>query len=61
MQLQDFLCGQDVAGLAAVLYGQSVNGQDFLELSREDFVQELRLSPFGARKLVQTRARFLEQ
>ena len=56
MQLQDFLCGQDVAGLAAELYGQSVNGQDFLELSRE---QELRLSPFGARKLVQTRERFL--
>ena len=34
---------------------------DLLELSREDFVQELRLSTFGARKLVETRARFLAQ
>ncbi len=59
-QLQDFLGGQDLAGLASVLYSQSVNGEDFLQLSDAEFVKDLRLSPFGAKKLVKTRSHFLD-
>ena len=56
--------GKGTYGLHAYVAGKvrkTKNGKPNGDHPAEDFERELRLSPFGARKLVQTRARFLEQ
>ena len=49
----------DMAGLADQLYAQSVNGADFLDLTEVEFVEELRISPFAAKKLIIARNHFV--
>ena len=39
--LHDYLEAHDMAGLAAQLHSQSVDGSDFLSLSKEALTQEL--------------------
>ena len=58
-ELQDYLHAHDMAGLADQLYGQSVNGRDFLDLTESQFVKELHMSPFAAKKLVIARNDFV--
>ena len=57
--LHDYLEAHDMAGLAAQLHSQSVDGSDFLSLSQEELTQELRLTPFAAKKLLKAREEFL--
>ena len=59
-ELRDYLSAHDLVGLAAHLYGQSVNGADFLHLREAQFVDELRCTPFAARKLLAARTAFLD-
>ena len=58
-ELQDYLHAHDMAGLADQLYAQSVNGADFLDLTEVEFVEELRISPFAAKKLIIARNHFV--
>ena len=58
-RLHDYLEAHDMAGLAAQLHRQSVDGSDFLSLSEEALTQELRLTPFAAKKLLKAREDFL--
>ena len=58
-ELRDYLTAHDLAGLATHLHGQSVNGKDFLDLSETELVEDLRCTPFAARKLVAARAKYL--
>ena len=50
---------EDMSGPAADLYRQGVNGADFLALSESAYVQDLRVTPFVAKKLLKLRAELL--
>ena len=59
-ELRDYLSAHDLAGLAAYLYEQSVNGKDLLHLTEATLVNELRCTPFAARKILAARTAFLD-
>ena len=58
--LRSLLEMQNMWGPASHLFSQSVNGTDFLELDEKQLVDEVRVTPFVAKKLVRVRAELLE-
>lgn len=59
-ELATFLEGEDLRGPAAALRTAGVNGSDFLSWTNEsDMANDLRLTPFAARKLLACREKFL--
>ena len=58
-ELARFLEERDLAGLAKHLAAQGVNGSDFAALTFDEFVGDVRVTPFAAKKLVATREAFL--
>ena len=60
--LATFLEGEDLSGPANVLRSAGVNGADFLLWTSEAaLVEDLRVTPFTARKLLSCRAHFLAE
>ena len=57
--LRSFLEGRDMVGPAGHLFAQGMNGEDFAELSETDFIHEVKVTPFAARKLARIRDAFL--
>ena len=58
----NFFNSMDACGIAAVLQANSVNGSDLLLFqSAEQLVEDLRLTPFAARKVLALRTTFLDQ
>ena len=55
------LTTEDAEGLAKLLRNSSVNGADFRGLSENDLVMDLKMTNFGARKLMLLKAKLLEQ
>ena len=52
----------DACGIASVMQANSVNGSDLLLFqSAEQLVEDLRLTPFAARKVLALRTTFLDQ
>ena len=49
----------DMHGLVAHLHAQSVHGADFLALTEKELVEEVRATPFVAKKLLSMRTTFL--
>ena len=56
-----FLKGCDLEGPAQTCYVSGVAGADLLELSEEELINSVRLTPFAARKIVKARDSFLAQ
>ena len=54
-----FLRGCDLEGPAATCYTSAVAGADLLELTREELINDVKLTPFAAQKIVKARDRFL--
>ena len=54
-----FAKAKDLAGPAAGLYASGVNGADLLDLDEATLVDDVRLTPFAARKLIRARDAFL--
>ena len=50
-----YLEGEDLAGPARVIHANAVNGTDFLNLTFAVLTDELRMSPFAARKVLSAR------
>ena len=59
-ELRTALTEQDMCGPAEDLFKQGVDGADFLSFTPETIVNELRLSPFVAKKLCKVRAALLQ-
>ena len=61
-EVGSFFNSMDACGIAAVLQANSVNGSDLLLFqSAEQLVEDLRLTPFAARKVLALRTTFLDQ
>lgn len=58
-ELSRFLEERDLSGPAAHLATQGVNGKDFLNLTKEEFIQDVRVTPFVANKSMSVRESFL--
>ena len=59
-ELATFLEGEDLRGPAAALRTAGVNGSDFLSwINESDAANDLRLTPFTARKRLACREEFL--
>ena len=58
--LRFLLEAQDMSGPAAHLFSQSVNGADFLALTETELVNDVRVTPFVAKKLLKARAKLSE-
>ena len=54
-----FLNSRDLRGLAELCYTNGVNGADLAQLHEATVIEELRLTPFQAKKLLGARAAFL--
>ena len=54
-----FALARDLAGPAAVLHASGVNGADLLTVDEAALVNDVRLTPFGARKVLRARDVFL--
>ena len=54
-----FLRARDLAGPAATLFASGVNGADLLEMTPQVLVNDVRLTAFAARKVVDLRDAFL--
>ncbi len=54
-----FAPARDLAGPSAVLHASGVNGADLLALDEAVLVNDVRLTPFGARKVLRARDAFL--
>ena len=54
-----FLDENDLAGPADIARASGVNGSDLLQLSLDDLIKEVRMTPFAAKKVVAARAAFL--
>ena len=54
-----FFESKDAVGLATTLSANSVQGKDFLLFTAGDFVADLRMTRFGARKALALRDAFL--
>ena len=50
--LRGLLEMQDMSGPASQLFSQSVNGSDLLALTEKELVEEVRVTPFVAKKLL---------
>ena len=48
-------------GPGSHLFSQSVNGQDFLDLCEKAWVDDVRVTPFVARKLVKLRSMLMDE
>ena len=48
-----------MAGPAAALFASGVNGSDLLEVTVDVLAKEVRVTPFGARKVLAARDAFL--
>jgi len=59
-ELRTFLEGKDLSGPAAALHANGVNGSDLLETTAATLEQDLRMTPFAARKVAQARDAFLQ-
>eukprot|EP00973_Karenia_brevis_P002867 389033-Karenia_brevis.AAC.1 len=57
--VEAFFESRDAASLGRALAESSVDGEDLLTMTLEQFHQDLRLTPFGARKVWQLRQNFL--
>ena len=57
-ELAAHVSAEDAEGLAAQLRSNSVNGSDFANLRLDDFINDLRFTPFAARKLEALRQKF---
>ncbi len=55
-----FAHARDLAGPAAILFASGVNGADLLSATERMLVQDVRLTPFGARKILGARDAFLQ-
>ena len=58
--LRDFLLSRDLVGLANICHANGVNGKDLHDLDSESAVNDLRLTPFQAKKLLASREAFLQ-
>ena len=54
-----FARARDLAGPAAALFSNAVNGLDLLALDLDTLVNDARLTPFAARKVLSARDAFL--
>ena len=54
-----FARARDLAGPAAALFNNAVNGLDLLALDVDTLVTDARLTPFAARKVLSARDAFL--
>ena len=54
-----FLDENDLAGPADIARASGVNGSDLLQLSLDDLIKEVRMTPFAAKKVVAARSAFL--
>ena len=59
VEFGNVLRGKDLAGPAAILGANGVNGADMVTMTETLLEQELRLTPFAARKVIQARDAFL--
>ena len=57
--VQVFLKARDLRGLADLCYASGVNGADIASFSLETVAEELRMTPFQAKKLLRARDAFL--
>ena len=57
--LSRFLEERDLVGPAGIFAKQGVNGTDFHDVAAEEFVNDLRVTPFVAKKLASVRSSFL--
>ena len=57
--VMSFAHGRDLAGPAAALFANGVNGADLLEATEDLLVKDVRLTPFAARKILAARDAFL--
>ena len=57
--LRGLLEMQDMSGPASQLFPQSVNGSDLLALTEKELVEEVRVTPFVAKKLLKAREMLL--
>ncbi len=55
----DFLRRQDLSGPASVLSGSAFNGHDLIATTEVELTQDLRLTPFAARKILRARDEYL--
>ena len=58
-EVSGFLSSADIAGPAAACLASGVNGADLLVLTWEALLDDVRLTPFAARKVVAARDDFL--
>ena len=54
-----FARARDLAGPASSLFASGVNGLDLLDVDENTLVNDLRLTPFAARKALGARGAFL--
>ena len=54
-----FLDENDLAGPAEIARASGVNGSDLLQLSLDDLIKEVRMTPFAAKKVLAARTAFL--
>ena len=59
-ELKSFLTAHGLEVPATYLQTQGVNGSDFFSLTCESLVQELRYTPFAAKKLMSVRDTYLK-
>ena len=58
-ELVAFMEAKDLVGPAKVLQANGVNGPDLLTLSAQELVNDVKMTPFAARKVLQARDAFL--
>ena len=58
-ELVAFAKRKDLAGPATVLFASGMDGEDFLHVDEATLVRDVRLTPFGARRLLRARDAFL--
>ena len=54
-----FLCARDLRGIADLCFANGVDGADFANFHEDTLAEELKLTPFQAKKLLGARAAFL--
>ena len=57
--VKTFLSSRDLLGLADICFANGVNGSDLASFQSNTVAEELRLTPFQAKKLLGARAAFL--
>ena len=54
-----FLAATDLDGPARTMVANGVRGRDFISLSRDELIEDLKLSRFAAERILQARDAFL--